>query len=124
MVAEKREKLGDEAFFETVRRIALYTTDTLWMEHLEAMDYLRSSVNLRAYGQPRADCGIQKEGLMMFREMEQVFKEQVLSLIQTINIENIKNTETNRNRKNSGEKRQFDSQSQRIFRIFGRVRQS
>ncbi|MDQ5954230.1 MAG: preprotein translocase subunit SecA, partial [Patescibacteria group bacterium] len=32
IVKEKREKLGDENFFETVRRIALYTNDTLWME--------------------------------------------------------------------------------------------
>ena len=93
MIAEKRNKLGEEAFFETVRRIALYTTDTLWMEHLEAMDYLRSSVNLRAYGQREPIVEYKKEGLFMFKEMEQVFKEQVLSLIQTINTENIKNTE-------------------------------
>ena len=92
IIKEKREKLGDESFFETVRRIALYTTDTLWMEHLEAMDYLRSSVNLRAYGQREPIVEYKKEGLMMFKEMEQVFKEQVLSLIQTINIENVKNT--------------------------------
>ncbi|MFH1608570.1 MAG: preprotein translocase subunit SecA, partial [Patescibacteria group bacterium] len=51
IIKDKREKLGNEPFLETVRRISLYTTDTLWMEHLEAMDYLRSSVNLRAYGQ-------------------------------------------------------------------------
>jgi preprotein translocase subunit SecA len=51
IVEEKRKKIGEEAFLEVVRRIALYTTDSLWMEHLEAMDYLRSSVNLRAYGQ-------------------------------------------------------------------------
>ncbi len=97
IIQEKREKIGEEAFFETVRRIALYTTDTLWMEHLEAMDYLRSSVNLRAYGQREPIVEYKKEGLMMFKEMEQVFKEQVLSLIQTINVEvkqNIK-AETN-----------------------------
>ena len=93
VVKEKRNKLGEQAFLETVRRIALYTTDTLWMEHLEAMDYLRSSVNLRAYGQREPIVEYKKEGLMMFREMEQVFKEQVLSLIQTINVENVKNTE-------------------------------
>lgn len=86
-IKEKREKLGDEAFFETVRRIALYTTDTLWMEHLEAMDYLRSSVNLRAYGQREPIVEYKKEGLMMFKEMEKAFKEQVLSLIQTINVD-------------------------------------
>lgn len=87
IVKEKRNKMGDEAFFETVRRIALYTTDTLWMEHLEAMDYLRSSVNLRAYGQREPIVEYKKEGLFMFKEMEEAFKEQVFSLIQTINTE-------------------------------------
>jgi preprotein translocase subunit SecA len=90
MVEEKRKKLGDEMFFETVRRIALYTTDTLWMEHLEAMDYLRSSVNLRAYGQREPIVEYKKDGLAMFKEMEEVFKEQVLSLVSTINTDNIK----------------------------------
>ncbi|MFA6919704.1 MAG: preprotein translocase subunit SecA [Candidatus Paceibacterota bacterium] len=85
VIKEKREKLGNDAFLETVRRIALYTTDTLWMEHLEAMDYLRSSVNLRAYGQREPIVEYKKEGLFMFKEMEAVFKEQVLSFIQTIN---------------------------------------
>ena len=88
IIKEKREKLGEEAFIETARRIALYTTDTLWMEHLEAMDYLRSSVNLRAYGQREPIVEYKKEGLMMFKQMEEVFKEQVLSLISTINTEN------------------------------------
>ena len=89
-IQEKRQKLGEEAFFETVRRIALYTTDTLWMEHLEAMDYLRSSVNLRAYGQREPIVEYKKEGLFMFKQMEEAFREQVLSLVETINTENIK----------------------------------
>ena len=87
IITEKREKLGNEAFLETVRRIALYSTDALWMEHLEAMDYLRSSVNLRAYGQREPIVEYKKEGLFMFKEMEEAFKEQVFSLIQTINTE-------------------------------------
>ncbi|MEK7060029.1 MAG: SEC-C metal-binding domain-containing protein, partial [Patescibacteria group bacterium] len=58
-----------------------------WMEHLEAMDYLRSSVNLRAYGQREPIVEYKKEGLFMFKEMEETFKEQVFSLIETINTE-------------------------------------
>ncbi len=81
----KRKELGEAMFLETVRRIALYTNDALWMEHLEAMDYLRSSVNLRAYGQREPIVEYKKDGLMMFKEMEATFKEQVLSLINTIN---------------------------------------
>ncbi len=95
-IEEKRKKLGDEMFFETIRRIALYTTDTLWMEHLEAMDYLRGSVNLRAYGQREPIVEYKKDGLMMFKEMEEAFKEQVFSLIGTINTDNIRmEAETN-----------------------------
>ena len=87
IINEKRAKVGEDVFLETVRRIALYTTDTLWMEHLEAMDYLRSSVNLRAYGQREPIVEYKKEGLFMFKEMEEAFKEQVFSLIETINVE-------------------------------------
>jgi len=87
ITGEKREKLGENLFLETVRRIALYTTDTLWMEHLEAMDYLRSSVNLRAYGQREPIVEYKKEGLYMFKEMEKAFKEQVISLVSSINTE-------------------------------------
>lgn len=89
IVAEKRTKLGDEAFFETVRRIALYTNDVLWMEHLESMDYLRSSVNLRAYGQRDPVVEYKKEGLKMFKEMEEVFQDQCMSLIENINTQNV-----------------------------------
>ncbi len=84
-IEDKRKELGEEPFLETVRRIALYATDALWMEHLEAMDYLRSSVNLRAYGQREPIVEYKKDGLTMFKEMEEAFKEQVASLISTIN---------------------------------------
>lgn len=89
IIAEKRAKLGEQPFLETVRRIALYTTDTLWMEHLEAMDYLRSSVNLRAYGQREPIVEYKKEGLAMFKAMEEEFKGQVYSLIEGMNVENV-----------------------------------
>ncbi len=85
IVKEKKIAMGDTAFFETVRRIALYTTDTLWVEHLETMEYTRSSVNLRAYGQREPLIEYKKEGLRLFRGMEDMFKEQVVSLIKTLN---------------------------------------
>lgn len=93
IIEEKKNRIGEAAFFETVRRIALYTTDTLWMEHLEAMDYLRGSVNLRAYGQREPIIEYKKEGLSMFKEMEETFKEQVASLISTINTEGVQNVQ-------------------------------
>ena len=84
-VKQKRAALGDALFFETVRRIALYSNDTLWVEHLETMEYTRSSVNLRAYGQREPLVEYKKEGLKLFKEMEANFKEQVVSLIEKLN---------------------------------------
>ncbi len=89
IIKEKKEKLGAEAFYETARRIVLYANDALWMEHLEAMDYLRSSVNLRAYGQREPIVEYKKEGLAMFKEMEGALREQAFSLISTINTDGI-----------------------------------
>jgi preprotein translocase subunit SecA len=90
IISEKIEKLGDKLFWGTTRRIILYVTDILWMEHLEAMDHLRSSVNLRAYGQREPIVEYKREGLKMFKEMEINFREQLISLIKTINIEEAK----------------------------------
>jgi preprotein translocase subunit SecA len=84
MVARKTKEVGVEPFWDTVRRIILYVTDLLWVEHLETMDYVRSSVNLRAYGQREPLVEYKKEGLMRFNQMEAMFREQVLSLIDTI----------------------------------------
>lgn len=84
LVASKRTLVGDEAFFETFRRITLYVTDTLWREHLEAMDHLRSSVNLRAYGGREPLVEYQREGLRMFRSMEESFRAQVIDFVNTM----------------------------------------
>ncbi|HAE36750.1 TPA: preprotein translocase subunit SecA [Candidatus Nomurabacteria bacterium] len=86
IIKEKRLAVGDATFFETVRRIILYITDNLWIEHLETMEYTRSSVNLRAYGQREPLIEYKKEGLRLFKEMEVIFKEQVSSLISTMNV--------------------------------------
>lgn len=95
IIESKKAKVGDTSFFETIRRIALYTNDTLWVEHLETMEYTRSSVNLRAYGQREPLIEYKREGLRLFKEMELAFKDQVFSLIKTISddVGNVRNGE-------------------------------
>jgi preprotein translocase subunit SecA len=73
----KRKEFGDERFYAAVRRLILQTIDMLWVEQLETMDYLRSSVNLRSYGQRDPLVEYKKEGLRLFREMEQAYIENV-----------------------------------------------
>lgn len=83
----KRSAMGENLFFETVRRISLYVNDTLWVEHLETMEHTKSSVNLRAYGQREPLIEYKKEGLILFRELEANYKKKVVSLINTINVD-------------------------------------
>ena len=83
-IEEKRKTLGDEAFFEAARRLILQTIDMLWVEHLELMDYTRSSVSLRAYGQRDPLVEYQREGIRLFREMQEAVANQIMEMIPRI----------------------------------------
>ncbi len=69
----------NDAFYAQVRTLLLRTIDLLWVEHLEAMEYLRSSVNLRAYGQRDPLIEYKKEGLKLFQGLEAGFAAYVAS---------------------------------------------
>jgi preprotein translocase subunit SecA len=62
---------------EILRRVILQTIDLFWVDHLEMMEYLRSSVNLRAYGQRDPLIEYKKDGLRFFRTMEGSIARQV-----------------------------------------------
>jgi len=79
----KKRELG-VAFYVAVRRLLLQTVDYLWVDHLEAMEYLRSSVNLRAYGQRDPLVEYKKEGLRMFQALESEYIERAKDLISQI----------------------------------------
>lgn len=66
----KKQALGEEVFYENARRIILQVTDMFWVEHLEAIDYMRGSVRLRAYGQRDPLVEFKREGLSLFKNME------------------------------------------------------
>lgn len=68
---ERRNKILQEENDEKLRHLKLQVFDMFWVDHLEMMDYLRSSVNLRAYGQRDPLVEYKKEGLRLFKEMEQ-----------------------------------------------------
>lgn len=84
LVKEKIETIGEETFWETVRRIILFTTDTLWVEHIDTMEHMRQSVGLRAYGQREPLVEYKKEATRLFREMEARFKELVLQNVSSM----------------------------------------
>jgi preprotein translocase subunit SecA len=83
-IETKRKELGDEEFYKVARRLCLQTIDMFWVEHLEMMDYMRSSVNLRAYGQRDPLIEYRKEGLRMFKDLEYSIGEHILKLVPQI----------------------------------------
>ncbi|MEX0916868.1 MAG: SEC-C metal-binding domain-containing protein, partial [Candidatus Spechtbacterales bacterium] len=68
--ATRKEQLGDAAFATAVRWLMLRTIDTLWMDHLDEMEYLRDSVRLRAYAQRDPLVEYKNEGSRMFGDLE------------------------------------------------------
>ena len=80
-VLEKRKTELGVSYYSLVRRFLLQTVDFLWVEHLEAMEYLRSSVNLRAYGQRDPLVEYKKEGLRLFQTMEESYAMHVRQIL-------------------------------------------
>ena len=58
-----------------------------WVDHLELMDYARSSVNLRAYGQRDPLVEYKREGLRLYKEMEEGIQGQILGMIPRIQVD-------------------------------------
>jgi preprotein translocase subunit SecA len=67
---EKKEKeIGADNMRQAEKWIYLKSLDTLWIEHLENMEYLRDSVGLRAYGQQDPLVEYKREGHKMFKQL-------------------------------------------------------
>jgi len=86
MVEKKKKELG-MAFYPSIKRFLLQSVDFLWVDHLEAMEYLRSSVNLRAYGQRDPLVEYKKEGLSLFQRMEDTYALQIISVLTTLTLQ-------------------------------------
>jgi preprotein translocase subunit SecA len=81
IVAQKEAELGSEVFMEVFQKLALQVIDTLWVEHLEVMNYTRNSVNLRAYGQRDPLVEYRKEGTRLFAEMQHFILTRIIEVL-------------------------------------------
>jgi len=85
-ILDKKELLGEDEFYTVVRRMLMQTIDFFWLEHLEIMEYMRSSVNLRAYGQRDPLIEYRKEGLHMYRALEANIEERALEQLSQLGV--------------------------------------
>jgi preprotein translocase subunit SecA len=84
IVDGKISNIGQTEFYEIFRRLLLQTIDNLWVDHLETMDFIRSSVSLRAYGQRDPLVEYKKEGLRLYRILETMINEQIINILPKI----------------------------------------
>ena len=83
LYAEKERALGpDIRIFE--KRIMLDIVDTLWKEHLAAMDYLRQGIHLRAYAQKQPKQEYKREAFELFEELLNNMKFEVVRFLSRV----------------------------------------
>ncbi|OGN00543.1 MAG: preprotein translocase subunit SecA [Candidatus Yanofskybacteria bacterium RIFCSPHIGHO2_01_FULL_42_12] len=78
---EKEKEVGEEDMRKLEKLVLLRTIDELWMDHIEAMEYLRDSVRLRAYGQRDPLVEYKIEGQKMFQQLTSAIEAQVANII-------------------------------------------
>ncbi len=81
---KKSKLLGEEKLATIFKEIALRILDTLWMNHIEKMEFLRDSTSLRAYGGKDPLVEYKKESYFLYKNLETQFRNLFIN-----NIENI-----------------------------------
>jgi len=83
----KKEKDIEEKNMRQVEKfVLLRSIDTLWMDHLDNMDYLRDSVRLRAYGQKDPLVEYKNEGIKMFRRLLETIQTTIVNTIYKVSL--------------------------------------
>lgn len=85
--AEKEAEIGSEQMREVERMILLRVVDNLWMDHIDAMDQLKSGIGLRALGQQDPAAAYAKEGFDMFEQMISAIQEDTVKYCYNVTVE-------------------------------------
>ncbi|QGU88919.1 preprotein translocase subunit SecA [Erwinia sorbitola] len=81
MYQRKEEIVGVEMMRNFEKGVMLQTLDSLWKEHLAAMDYLRQGIHLRGYAQKDPKQEYKRESFAMFSAMLESLKYEVISTL-------------------------------------------
>lgn len=82
----KEEVVGIEMMRNFEKGVMLQTLDSLWKEHLAAMDYLRQGIHLRGYAQKDPKQEYKRESFAMFAAMLESLKYEVISVLSKVQV--------------------------------------
>ncbi|TEW54913.1 preprotein translocase subunit SecA [Psychromonas sp. RZ22] len=84
---EKKEQVGQSIIAGFEKSVMLQTIDTLWKEHLSAMDHLRQGIHLRGYAQKDPKQEYKRESYGLFIEMLENLKSDVVGILSKVQIQ-------------------------------------
>ena len=73
--AQKEKEVGEERMRDLERMVLLRVVDNHWMDHIDAMDQLKTGINLRSIGQQDPAAAYANEGFDMFELMTKSIQE-------------------------------------------------
>jgi len=82
----KKEIAGAEVIRNFEKAVMLQVLDTLWKEHLAAMDYLRQGIHLRGYAQKNPKQEYKREAFEMFQSLTERIKYEVINLVSKVRV--------------------------------------
>jgi len=82
--ARRKEAVGAERMRELERYVLLQTIDDKWKDHLHALDYLRTGIGMRGYGQEDPKVVYRREAANYFGQMISSIRDQVVDLLYRI----------------------------------------
>ncbi len=86
-MAEKSVNAGTDVMRRVEKSLVLQMIDAGWRDHLQQLDFLRGSINLRSYAQKQPLLEYQKESFSMFQEMLEGLRERVTEILSRVEIQ-------------------------------------
>jgi len=84
---QKEESVGGDVLRQFEKAVMLQSLDSLWKEHLAAMDHLRQGIHLRGYAQKNPKQEYKRESFEMFSEMLDNLKSDVVGILCKVQIQ-------------------------------------
>ena len=92
----RANNIGEKVFRTAEKSLLLQVLDQQWKEHLQALEQLRQSIGLRAYGQKDPLNEYKREAFILFEQMLQNLRTVITSILSHLEVKEEKDQNVNR----------------------------
>lgn len=83
----KEKQVGSEIMRQIERWVGLSVIDSMWMDHLDAIDDLREGIGLRGYGQRDPLVEYKQEAFSMFEKLTETIDDEIVHRIYKVQVQ-------------------------------------